>query len=287
MRFVEHFASRKGPVISFEVFPPKTEKALEQLLDVLPRLIALQPSYMTVTYGALGSTQARTLEIASLIRKRYRFDAASHLTCVGASREEIDSILNRLTDEGIENIVALRGDPPQGETKFVAPEGGFRHASELVAHIKRTARFGIAVAGYPEKHIEAPDLATDMRHLKAKVDAGADVVVTQLFYDNADFFAFERKLRALGVKVPLVPGLLPIQSFSQIKRITSLCGAKIPPALHGELDAAGDDEAKVQEIGVRWTVDQCRELLARGVPGIHFYVLNRAAHMEKILAQIA
>ncbi len=286
MRFAEYFASRKGPVISFEVFPPKTDKAMEHLLEILPRLLALRPSYMTVTYGALGSTQARTLEIASLIKKAHGFEAASHLTCVGASREDIDRILARLTASGIENVIALRGDPPKGETYFVPAEGGFCHANELVAHIKATGRFGIAVAGYPEKHIEAPDIDTDLRYLKRKVEAGADIVVTQLFYDNADYFAYERRVRALGIKVPVVPGLLPIQSYSQIQRITSLCGAKIPSALRAALEAAGDDAAKVEEIGIRWTVEQCRGLLSGGAPGIHFYVLNRAAQMEKILAQI-
>ncbi|HZN57011.1 MAG TPA: methylenetetrahydrofolate reductase [NAD(P)H] [Planctomycetota bacterium] len=286
MRFADFLATRQGPVISFEVFPPKTEKAYEQLLGALPRLIAIRPKLMTVTYGAMGSTQARTLEIAALIRSKYAVETAAHLTCVGASRGEIDQILDRLTASGIENIVALRGDPPQGETRFSPPPGGFGHANELVAHIRATGRFGIAVAGYPEKHVEAPDLPTDLRNLQRKVEAGADVVITQLFYDNEDFFRFEKSLRALDVKAPIVPGLLPIQSFAQIRRITSLCGAKIPPALYAELELAGDDEAKIEEIGVRWTVDQCRELLARGVPGIHFYVLNRATHMEKIFSRL-
>jgi len=286
MRFSEFFAARKGPVVSFEVFPPKNEKGMADLLEVLPRLVALKPSYMTVTYGAMGSTQARTIEIATLLRRTYRLETASHLTCVGASREEIDKILERLTAGGIENIVALRGDPPRGEASFVPPPGGFSHANELVSHIKKTRRFGVAVAGYPEKHIEAPDPKTDLEHLKRKVEAGGDIIITQLFYQNADFFAFERRLRDLGVRVPLVPGLLPIQSFAQIKRITSMCGAKIPDALASELEGAGEDDAKVQDIGVRWAVAQARELLDHGAPGIHFYVLNRASHMEKIMGAI-
>jgi methylenetetrahydrofolate reductase (NADPH) len=286
MRFSQFFASKDGPVISFEVFPPKTEKALADLLEVVPRLVALKPSYMTVTYGAMGSTQARTMEIASLIKRTYRLETASHLTCVGASRDQIDKILERLTADGIENIVALRGDPPKGEASFVPPAGGFSHANELVSHIKKTKRFGIAVAGYPEKHIEAVDLESDLQHLKRKVEAGGDIIITQLFYQNSDFFTFERKLRGLGVRSPIVPGLLPIQSFAQIKRITSMCGARIPAALASELESAGDDEGKVQEIGVRWTVEQARELLDRGAPGIHFYVLNRASHMEKIMGAL-
>jgi methylenetetrahydrofolate reductase (NADPH) len=286
MKLAQYFAAGRKPVISFEVFPPKTDKAMAQLLEAVPRLIALRPDFLTVTYGALGSTQARTLEIATLLKRSFGYEAASHLTCVGASRQEIDGILDRLTAEGIENIVALRGDPPQGEAQFTPAPGGFRHASELVAHIRGTGRFGIAVAGYPEKHIEAPDLETDLRRLKHKVDQGADIVVTQLFYDNADYFAFVERARALGVRQPIVPGLLPIQSFAQIKRITSLCGAKIPPALHDELEAAGEDAARVEGIGVRWAVAQARELLRRGAPGIHFYVLNRAAHMERIVGEI-
>jgi methylenetetrahydrofolate reductase (NADPH) len=285
MRFAKYFLSR-GPVISFEVFPPKTERAMADLEAVLPRLVALKPSYMTVTYGALGTTQARTIEIAASIRRRHGLETASHLTCVGSSRKEIDAILERLTASGIENIVALRGDPPQGETRFVPPEGGFRHANELVAHIRKTGRFGIAVAGYPEKHVEAPDMETDLANLKRKVEAGGDIVITQLFYDNEDFFAFERRVRAMGVAVPVVPGLLPIQSFAQVKKITGLCGSKIPPDLHRELEAAGDDAAAVQEIGIRWTALQAKDLLRRGAPGIHFYVLNRAAHMERILAEM-
>jgi methylenetetrahydrofolate reductase (NADPH) len=286
MRFAEYFRSPSLPVISFEVFPPKTEKAMADLDAALPRLVALKPSYMTVTYGALGSTQARTLEIAAAIRKRFGITTASHLTCVGATREEIDRILDRLSAAGIENIVALRGDPPKGETEFKPPAGGFRHANELVAHLKETGRFGIAVAGYPEKHIEAPDMETDLLHLRRKVEVGGDVVITQLFYDNADFFAFERRVRALGVKAPIVPGILPIQSFAQIRRLTSLCGAKIPPPLLAELEKAGDDAAQAEEVGVRWASAQCRELLDRGAPGIHFYVLNKAGHMERILAAL-
>jgi methylenetetrahydrofolate reductase (NADPH) len=286
MNFRDYFASGTGPIVSFEVFPPKTAKAQEQLDRVLPRLLALKPAYMTVTYGALGSTQERTIEIAARIKKELGFEVASHLTCVGSSREEIDRILDRLTQNGIENIVALRGDPPKGAKTFVPPEGGFCHASELVAHIKQTGRFGIAVAGYPEKHVEAPNLDTDLAYLKQKVEAGGDIVITQLFYDNARFFAFEKKLRSAGITAPLVPGLLPIQSFSQVQRIASLCGAKIPRELEAELEAAGQDAQRVEEAGNRWAVAQCRELLEHGVPGFHFYVLNRAAPMEKILAEL-
>jgi methylenetetrahydrofolate reductase (NADPH) len=286
MRFGEYFASGRGLVTSFEVFPPKTDKAQAQLEATLPRLVALDPSYMTVTYGAFGTTQQRTLDVAKGIRAQYGLDTASHLTCVGASRAELDAILDQLAAGDIENIVALRGDPPEGEESFSAVEGGFAYANELVEHLRARGDFGIAVAGYPEKHIEAPDLATDLGYLKQKVDAGADIVVTQLFYDNRDFIEFEAKARALRVTVPIVPGLLPIQSFKQILRITALCGARVPEKLHAELEAAGDDTNQVREIGVRWCIEQCRGLIEHGVPGIHFYVLNRALPMERIVGEL-
>lgn len=292
MRIPDLFARSPRPVISFEVFPPKTDAAMASLRCVLPELVAARPSFMTVTYGALGTTRERTLEIAALIKREYGMETACHLTCVGSSRADLDAILHALRREKIENIVALRGDPPKGEAAFTAPADGYAHANDLVAHIRGFqaadgfAGFGVAVAGYPEKHIEAPDLATDLGHLKRKVDAGADVVITQLFYDNVDFFRFVAAARALGVAQPIVPGLLPVLSAKQIRRITSLCGSKIPPALQEELEAAGDDDARAEEIGIRQCVTQASELLARGVPGIHFYVLNRANHMKAIMAQL-
>lgn len=279
-------------MISFEVFPPKTNEAFARLLEVFPRLVALRPDFMTVTYGALGTTQERTLEIAAMILGDYNLPTACHLTCVGSSRRQLDEILSAIHDAGIRNIVALRGDPPKGETKFIPPADGLAHASELVEHIHDFSRrngggrFGIAVAGYPEKHVEAPDMASDLAHLRRKVDAGADCVITQLFFDNAHFFRFVEAARAAGVHVPIIPGLLPIQSAKQIQRMTSLCGTSIPADLQRELDAAGDDDAAAQEIGVRRCIAQARELLQRGAPGIHFYVLNRAAPMEQIMAGI-
>jgi methylenetetrahydrofolate reductase (NADPH) len=292
MRFAEYFARRSGPIISFEVFPPKTDAAMENLRRVLPELIGLEPTYMTVTYGAMGSTRERTLEIATLIKREHGMESACHLTCVGSSRADIERILRRIHGSGIENIVALRGDPPKGDATFVPPPDGYAHGNELVRAIRRFstdsgfAGFGLAVAGYPEKHSEARDFATDLANLKRKVDAGADIVITQLFYDNADFFRFVDAARAIGIRQPIVPGLLPILSAKQIRRITSLCGAKIPPALQAELEAAGDDDAKAEDIGVRLCVTQATELLQRGVPGIHFYVLNKSSHMRRIMAEL-
>lgn len=288
MRFPEIFAHRSGPVISFEVFPPRTDAAMDNLRTILPDLIALDPTYMTVTYGALGSTRERTLEIATLIKRDYGMETACHLTCVGSSCRDLERIMDEIRAAGIENIVALRGDPPKGETAFVPPADGHAHANELVAHIRRCAghNVGIAVAGYPEKHIEASDLATDLANLKRKVDAGADIVITQLFYDNADYFAFVRAARACGITQPIVAGLLPVLSTKQIRRITSLCGSKIPQGLQTALEEAGDDDARAEDVGVRHCVAQASELLQQGVPGIHFYVLNKSSHMKRIVEQL-
>jgi methylenetetrahydrofolate reductase (NADPH) len=290
MRFTEFYAGATGPHISFEVFPPKTDAAMTSLRRVLPELIDLGPSYMTVTYGALGSTRERTLEIASLLKNEYRMESACHLTCVGSSRADLDRLLDDIRRSGIENIVALRGDPPRGETTFVPPPDGYSHANELVAHIRRhhggADGFGLAVAGYPEKHIESPDRDTDLRHFKNKVDAGADIVITQLFYDNADFFSFVAAARERGVTKPIIPGLLPVLSAKQVLRITSLCGSKVPPALQAELEAAGEDDGHAEEVGIRQCVAQATELLRRGAPGIHFYVLNKSSHMRRIMRQL-
>jgi methylenetetrahydrofolate reductase (NADPH) len=288
MRFAEFYAGTTGPHISFEVFPPKTDAAMQSLRRVLPELIDLRPSYMTVTYGALGSTRDRTLEIATLLKREYGMESACHLTCVGSSRADLDRILDDIRQANIENLVALRGDPPRGERAFVPPPDGYCHANELVAHIRRqhgngVTGFGLAVAGYPEKHIESPDQATDLRHFKNKVDAGADIVITQLFYDNADFFSFVNAARSLGVTQPIIPGLLPVLSAKQVCRITSLCGSKIPPALQSDLEAAGDDDGHAEEIGIRQCIAQATELLRHGVPGIHFYVLNKSSHMQRIM----
>lgn len=285
MKFPDFYTSG-NPVVSFELFPPHSDQGLAKLEERLPKLIALQPSFLTVTYGALGSTRERTLQVVSKIRNDYGKDVAHHLTCVGNTREEIAQLLHDIRKENIENIVALRGDPPQGETEFKSPKGGYRYGNELVEHIREFGGFGIAVAGYPEKHIEAPDLETDLKNLKRKVDAGADVVITQLFYDNRFFYEFVEHCRAGGIEKPIVPGLLPILNVEQIKRITRICGSTIPTQLLHQLTQAGDNREKVQEIGIRHTVAQAKDLLAHGVPGIHFYVLNQYFHIAEIMEQI-
>jgi methylenetetrahydrofolate reductase (NADPH) len=290
--FREFYQKRSRPVISFEVFPPKTDAAMQNLEQVLPEIVSLKPDFMTVTYGALGSTQERTLDIASTIQNRFKVPTACHLTCVGSSKADLDTILQRIRAAGIRNIVALRGDPPAGETKFVAPKDGLAHANELVEFIRaaeksgRIGPVGIAVAGYPEKHVEAPDLKTDLANLKRKVDAGADCVVTQLFYDNRAYFDFVKAARDLGITIPIVPGLLPILSAKQVMRITSICGSCLPTVLKRDLELAGDDPVKSEQIGVKQCIAQATELLQKGAPGIHFYVLNKSSHMMRIMDKL-
>jgi methylenetetrahydrofolate reductase (NADPH) len=289
MRFPEYFKDGKKPIISFEIFPPKTEKGMEPLLNILPDLVALNPNYITVTYGAMGTTQHKTVEIASLLKNFYKMETACHLTCVGASRTELDDILERISSVGIKNIVALRGDPPMGEKAFAPPQDGYSYAYQLVEHIRHFERlrgrepFGIAVAGYPEKHVEAPSIEIDISNLKRKIEAGGDIIITQLFFDNTFYYNFIKRCREAGIIVPIIPGLMPILSVKQVKRITSMCGSSIPHELQLELDASAYDDEKACEIGIRQCIRQAKELLEHGVPGIHFYVLNKSTHIQKIM----
>jgi len=290
--FREFYKNSSKPAISFELFPPKTDAAMENLQQVLPDLFKLRPDFITVTYGALGSTQERTLEIAAQLQNEFRLNTASHLTCVGSSRADLDGILDRIQEAGIRNIVALRGDPPRGETAFVAPNDGYSNANQLVAHIRAREKagkigpLGVAVAGYPEKHIEAPDFETDLKNLKRKVEAGADCVITQLFYDNRHYFNFVEAARRIGITVPIVPGLLPVLSAKQVLRITSMCGSCLPADLQKDLETAGDDPVKSEDIGVKRCIAQATELIDKGAPGIHFYVLNKSSHMIRIMDKI-
>jgi len=291
--FREFYKNSSKPAISFELFPPKTDAAMENLQQVLPDLFKLRPDFITVTYGALGSTQERTLEIAAQLQNEFRLNTASHLTCVGSSRADLDGILDRIQEAGIRNIVALRGDPPRGETAFVAPKDGYSNANQLVAHIRAREKagkigpLGVAVAGYPEKHIEAPDFETDLKNLKRKVEAGADCVITQLFYDNRHYFNFVDAARRIGITVPIVPGLLPVLSAKQVLRITSMCGSCLPADLQKDLETAGDDPVKSEDIGVKRCIAQATELIDKGAPGIHFYVLNKSSHMIRIMDKIS
>ncbi len=283
MKFGEAYGKGKF-WLSFEIFPPKTPAGEEALFATVEALMVFHPSFITCTYGAGGSTREKTLELTVAIRKRLGVRTAAHLTCVGSSYDDLRAWLRRATAQGIENIVALRGDPPRGESRFVPVDDGPAHGNELVGLIRREfPHFGIGVAGYPETHQEAPSPEVDLANLKRKVEAGADVVITQLFYDNRDYFAFQRRYLEAGIRAPLIPGILPIINFGQIQRISSLCGAKLPPALVAKLEAKRDDPEAELEIGVAHAIRQCRELLDAGVPGLHLYVLNKATAPARIL----
>lgn len=273
----------QGFCLSVEIFPPKTEKGDAALKRSLERLSAYEPGFISCTYGAGGSTQDRTLQWCEHIRGLNR-NATAHFTCVGATRDELLKWLARAEALGVENIMALRGDPPEGQAEFSAVEGGLRYANELVALIREHfPNFGIGVGGYPEVHPEAPDAATDLVNLKRKVDAGADGVFTQLFYVNELFFRFRDQCDAAGIAVPIVPGIMPITEYARIRRITSMCGTSFPPELTARLEAVQDDKAAQFDIGVEFAIEQCRELIDAGVPGIHFYVLNQSRAAERIL----
>ena len=282
--------SKERPIISFEIFPPKTSGGMENLYRIIKELIELGPDYITVTYGAMGSTRDKTIEIATIIRDNFGVDSACHLTCVGSARKELDTILARIYDSGIRNIVAIRGDPPSSESTYVPPEDGYKYGSELVEHIRAFEKsrqisgyFGIAVGGYPEKHPEAPDMKTDIENLKRKIEAGADIVKTQLFFNNSHYFGFVDTARLAGITVPIIPGLMPILSAKQIERITSMCGSSIPPDLKFNLDQAQGDDRREHKIGISQCIAQAKELLDSGVPGLHFYVLNKSEHMREII----
>jgi methylenetetrahydrofolate reductase (NADPH) len=270
--------------LSMEVFPPKTANGDATLHQALARLAAYQPAFISCTYGAGGSTRHRTLDWCADIQEQFAITATAHLTCVDSSRAEMLEWLAAAHERGIRNIMALRGDPPQGQSAFQTVKGGLQHANELVTLIReQLPDVGIGVAGYPEKHPEAADAAVDLDNLKRKVAAGADAVFTQLFYVNDNFFAFRDRYERAGIQVPLIPGIMPITEFARIKRITSLCGAVFPRDLADRLEAVQDDKAVQLQIGVEHAVRQCRQLIEQGVPGLHFYVLNRSGACEQIL----
>jgi methylenetetrahydrofolate reductase (NADPH) len=273
--------------LSFELFPPKTPEGMASLERHVAELVKFRPSYLTCTFGAGGSTQDRTLEVIAGVHKRHGLPVATHLTCVGLTPPSIRRYIERAVNEGVENVVALRGDPPRGETAFTPAPGGFRYANELVGFIRREfPAVGIAVAGYPEKHLEAQSPEADLANLKRKVDAGADVVITQLFYDNDDFFRFRDDCLAAGIDVPIVPGLLPVTNLAQIQRIASLCGAKLPDEFAAGLVRFADDDAGQFEVGVEFAARQAASLMAAGVPGMHFYVLNKSEATKRVLTAL-
>ena len=273
--------------LSFELFPPKTPESAALMWRTVDDLMAFSPAMITCTYGAGGSTRGTTLDVLRGVRDRHSLPVASHLTCVGSSVDELRDYLQEAITLGVAAIVALRGDPPKGETEFRQAAGGLRYASDLVALIRSEfPALGILVAGYPETHQEALSPDADLENLKRKCDAGGDVVVTQLFYDNADFFRFRDRCTALGIRQPIVPGVMPVTNYAQIRRIATLCRAKLPDAFTQAFEAAGDDEAAQFEAGVDFATRQVRELLDAGVPGIHFYVLNKSPATVRVLEQV-
>ncbi len=281
---IKELLERGQPTFSFEFFPPKSEEAAKQLEHTIADLRHLQPSFVSVTYGAGGSTRERTIEIVTRVKRETGIEAMAHLTCVGSTRDDLAAVLERIRESGIENILALRGDPPKGQTEFQAVEGGFQYANELVQFVRERHQSARCVggAGYPEKHPECGNPAVDLMNLKRKVDAGLDFVITQLFFDNRHYFEFVERARRVGIQVPIIPGIMPITNASQVERFTVNCGATIPFPLAEELDRRRNDPRAVLELGVAHATAQCIELLDRGVPGIHFYTLNRSTATREI-----
>lgn len=283
MRIAELFDGSK-PVVSFEFFPPKTEPGYASLFRTIEDLKSLDPSFVSVTWGAGGSTRDKTTDLVIRIQREAGITSMAHMTCVGSSREHIAATLDRLTGAGIENLLALGGDRPDDWTP---DPDGFDYASELIEFVRaRGDRLCIAAAAYPESHPRSPSPESDLEMTALKVRAGAEVLITQLFFDNADYFDFTARARAAGIGVPIVPGIMPVVSAASIRRITALCGARIPEELGAALDAAGDDAARTLEVGIEWSTHQCRELLERGAPGLHFYTLNRSPATRRIHANL-
>ena len=272
-----------GCTISFELFPPKTDAGIDALCKNVERLLQFKPQYFTCTYGAGGSSQRATLEVLKRVKEITQLPVASHLTCVGSNVDQLCDYLQKATDVGVDYIVALRGDPPKGTDQFEKTSGGLQYANELVELIQdKFSDLGIAVAGYPEVHQEAPDAKTDLENLKRKVDAGSDIIITQLFYDNADFYRFRDDCVGAGIDIPIVPGVLPVTNFKQAQRIAGMCRAAIPTKLEDAMTA--DDSAEHQfRVGVDHAREQTIDLLANGVPGIHYYVLNKSDAAGELL----
>jgi methylenetetrahydrofolate reductase (NADPH) len=285
MRIDETLEQRR-PCFSFEFFPPKNDEGVENLFNAASELKQDDPAFVSVTYGAGGSTRTRTLEIVKRIKRDLGMEAMAHFTCVGATVEELREVLDQMQAAGIENVLALRGDPPKGETEWKQTPGGLQYSTELAKLISENYDFSIGAACFPEVHPEAASLEDDLRFMKEKMEAGVRFFITQLFFDNELYFDFVREARAFGIDVPIVPGIMPVTGFAQIKRFTDMCGASIPPDYERELAARQDDPDAVKELGVAYATLQASDLLARGAPGIHFYVLNRSPSARAILAAL-
>ncbi|MEX2114622.1 MAG: methylenetetrahydrofolate reductase [NAD(P)H] [Pirellulales bacterium] len=287
MRFDHAYGTGKFG-LSFELFPPKTAAGEQELYQHVEHLMAFRPDFITCTYGAGGSTQQKTLEIVVEVQRRFAVPTASHLTCVGATVDQLRAYLRDAAQRGIGNIVALRGDPPRGETHFQPTIGGLSYANELVTLLRSEfADLGVAVAGYPETHREALSPQADLDNMRRKVDAGADVVITQLFYDNDDFWRFRDRCAQAGIRVPIVPGILPVTNLAQIQRIASLCGAQLPAPFQAALERSADSAEGQFNVGVEFATRQVQALIDGGVPGIHFYVLNKSPATSSVLRAVA
>lgn len=286
VRIDEILDAADEPVFSFEFFPPKTDEGERNLRAALEALVALEPDFVSVTYGAGGSSRDRTLALTRWIKQALGIEAMAHLSCVGSSRDELLAILDEIADCGIENVLALRGDPPRGQTEWRPHPNGLRYCTELAALIAARYPFSIGAACFPEVHPEARDLVSDLHYLREKVQSGASFLITQLFFDNELYFRFVEEARAAGIGTPIIPGIMPITDVAQIKTITGMCGASLPEALLEQLELRAGDADAVLELGVSYATLQCAELLARGAPGIHFYTLNRSPATRAILAAL-
>ena len=278
--------SRPEKTFSVEFFPPKTDKGEESLFEEIAVLKKLKPSFCSVTYGAGGSTRGKTVELVERIHRECRMEVMCHLTVVGQSKNEVRTVLAGLKQKGIENIIALGGDPPQGVVDWVPHPDGFSHSVELVREAASYRWFSIAVAGFPEVHPRALSREADLKYLKEKADAGADVVITQLFFDNEDFYRYVDDLQKLGVRAPIIPGILPVLSAPQVRRFTSICGARIPPRLERLLAKVEEDDEGAERLGIDYATEQCERLLSFGVPGIHFYSLNKSRSVKAIFENL-
>jgi methylenetetrahydrofolate reductase (NADPH) len=285
MRIAE-LLEHQRPVFSFEFFPPKTDEGHRTLRNTLEVLKDDEPNFVSVTYGAGGTTRSTTVEITKTIKRDHGIEAMAHLSCVGEPRERLVEILEEIRASGIQNVLALRGDPPRGENEWKPHPGGLSYSVELIRLIKENFDFCVGAAGFPEVHLDAPDRASDLRYAKAKVDAGAEFLITQLFFDNDAYFDYIEDARGAGIEVPIVPGIMPITNYGQIHRFTDMCGATIPEDLERQLDGRADDPEAVAELGVAYATLQCSDLLARGAPGVHFYTLNRSPATRAILAAL-
>jgi methylenetetrahydrofolate reductase (NADPH) len=285
--------AERSPAVSIEFFPPKTPQGEETLASRIPAIKKLNPAFCSVTYGASVNTREGTLKWVRRLKEEFGLEVMCHLTCVSQSKDEINGVLGKLRAMGVENIIALRGDPPKGESQWTAHANGYHHASELVAAAKAMGCFSVAVAGFPEYHPEAVSREADLRYLKEKVDAGADAIITQLFFDNEDYFRYVNEARAVGITVPIVPGILPFRTVADLRRFTTLYArsmtgdARVPPALEARLEPIGNDDDGAARLGIEYAAEQCQGLLSRGAPGIHFYCMNESRAVEAILKGLA